>query len=314
MRPKKVKNLNPSYNAIIEAYTEYLQTLGFAASTCYHYPFFVFQFLEYALQRNVCEINQITEKTVHDYFIYLENGTGKQTKKPFSTSTLNGTFRAIDRFLEFLYQMGVTNAVIPTNYRVYMNEIIRIQKIETFTQEEVKTLYNCIPNTYLHFPFEQRQEKHYELKLVLALFYGCGLRRIEAYKLEIQDVDFDKKTVFVRQGKNYKDRIVPMSTGVYNDLQDYIYNFRCKKKVNHNRLFLYCDALLRLKLKHLQKACNDENIKAKRLYPHILRHSIATHLLQNGMDIEHIKKFLGHSSLDTTQLYTHIINDYNNEF
>jgi integrase/recombinase XerD len=309
-----MKNVNTRYNAIIEAFTEYLQTLGFAASTCYNYPFFVADFLEYIQQKNVYKINHITEKIVYDYFTYLENGIGKRTKQTFSVATLNATFRAIDKFLEFLHQIGVVNVAMPTNYRLRMDEITRIRKIETFTQEEIKILYKSVPNTYLQFPFEQRRAKQYELNLILTLFYGCGLRRTEAYNLQIKDVDFDKKTVFVRQGKNYKDRIIPMSAGVYNMLQDYIYNFRCKLKLNHNRLFLHCKISLRLKLQQLQMACNDENIKAKRLYPHILRHSIATHLLQNGMDMEHIAKFLGHSSLDTTQLYTHIINKYDNEF
>jgi len=113
--------------------------------------------------------------------------------------------------------------------------------------------------------------------------------------------------VFVRQGKNYKDRIVPMSEGIYKELQDYVYNFRSKMRLNHNRLFKCSKATLRVKLKHLQAFCDDGQIKAKRIYLHVLRHSIATHLLQNGMSIENIALFLGHSSLDTTQIYTHLV-------
>ena len=180
--------------------------------------------------------------------------------------------------------------------------------IETFEQEEIQTLYNSIPNTYLLRPFKERQAKQYELKLIFALLYGCGLRRSEAYNLRVKDVNFDKKTVFVEQGKCYKDRIVPMSAGVYRDLQDYIYNFRNKLKLNYNRLFIHDKQRLGLRLKHLHEVCNDENIKAKRISPHMLRHSIATHLLQNGMNIENIARFLGHSSLVSTQIYTHIVN------
>jgi len=143
--------------------------------------------------------------------------------------------------------------------------------------------------------------------LIFALYYGCGLRQSEGYNLQIQDVDFDKKTVFVRQGKNYKDRIVPMSAGVYDTLRDYVYNYRHRLKLNHNRLFTCAKNTIKGKLKYLQNACNDENIRNKRLSLHILRHSIATHLLQNGMNIENISLFLGHCSLDTTQIYTHLI-------
>jgi len=157
-------------------------------------------------------------------------------------------------------------------------------------------------------PFERRQAAHYELKLVFALFYGCGLRRSEGYKLQIQDINFDQKTVFVEQGKNYKDRIIPMSEGVYRELQDYVYNYRTRLKLNHSRLFDYDIQTQILRLRHLQNICQDEQIKEKRITLHILRHSIATHLLQNGMSIENIALFLGHSSLESTQIYTHLIN------
>ncbi len=125
--------------------------------------------------------------------------------------------------------------------------------------------------------------------------------------LQIKDVDFERKTIFVEQGKNYKDRIIPMSAGVYKELQDYIYNYRHRLKLNHNRLFTCLKCVLNKKLKYLQSVCTDENVKAKRLSTHVLRHSIATHLLQNGMSIENIALFLGHSSLGTTQIYTHLI-------
>jgi integrase/recombinase XerD len=98
-----------------------------------------------------------------------------------------------------------------------------------------------------------------------------------------------------------------MSNGVYNALQDYVYNFRHRLKLKHNRLFISTQGILLERLKRLQKICTDENIKAKRITLHALRHSIATHLLQNGMSIENISLFLGHTSLDTTQIYTHLI-------
>jgi integrase/recombinase XerD len=98
-----------------------------------------------------------------------------------------------------------------------------------------------------------------------------------------------------------------MSTGVYKDLLDYIYNYRNHLKLNHNRLFIFSGQAILLKLKHLYNACNDEVIKSKHITLHTLRHAIATHLLQNGMTLENIALFLGHSSLDSTQIYTHLI-------
>ena len=196
---------------------------------------------------------------------------------------------------------------MPMNRRIRIDQQEQMIKMELLTQQEIKTLYDCIPDAYPQYPFAKRQANQYELKLIFALYYGCGLRISEGCNLQLQDVDFDKRTVFVHQGKGYKDRIVPMSDGVYRDLQDYIYNFRHKLKANHNRLFVIQTHAISVRLKDLQKTCHDETIRAKHLTMHKLRHAIATHLLQNGMSLENIALFLGHSSLNTTQIYTHMV-------
>jgi len=300
--------MNISYKAIIDEYVTWLDTLGFSDAMIYDYKFRLCDFFEWLETKQIQSVALLTNKHITEYHAYLETRPNKKDKgRLLSVSHLNHNFLAIDKLLEFLHQYGMTNAPVPTNYRMKVDEQERINKIEVFTKEEIKTLYNSIPNTYTRFLFAERQARHYELKLIFALYYGCGLRLSEGYKLKIQDIDFDKKTVFVEQGKNYKDRIIPMSNGVYNDLQDYIYNYRHRLKLKHNRLFIYTKQTLHLRLKHLQNVCDDESIKAKRLSLHVLRHSIATHLLQNGMSIENISLFLGHSSLDTTQIYTHLI-------
>jgi len=145
------------------------------------------------------------------------------------------------------------------------------------------------------------------LQLLFALYYGCGLRRKEGYNLTPADVDFERKTIFIKQGKGYKDRVVPMSKGVYDTLQDYIYNFRNLQKLDHQRLFVLSHPQIAQSLQDLQSVCDDEMLRNKHLTLHTLRHSIATHLLQNGMGIENIAKFLGHTSLESTQIYTHFI-------
>jgi len=98
-----------------------------------------------------------------------------------------------------------------------------------------------------------------------------------------------------------------MSDNVYKALQNYLYNFRNSIKCGHNRLFVQSSVGLGKDLKYLHSQCN-EQIQSKRLSFHILRHSIATHLLQNGMSVENIARFLGHGCLESTQIYTHIVN------
>lgn len=300
--------MNIDYEVILEKYLVWLDTLGYSEDVVRACRLSVNEFLQWLDDKQIKNIRHLNNNHIAQYQNHLETRPNKKYKGRFlSASHLNKNFIAIDKLLEFLHQYGVTNIPVPTNHRIEIDHEARILKIETLSQEEIKTLYACIPKTYLNLPFEDRQAKQAELKAVFALFYGCGLRRSEGHKLQIKDIDFEKKTVFVKQGKNYKDRIIPMSSGVYNELQDYVYNYRNHIKPNHNRLFDCHRATLGQKLKYLQNVCEDENIKAKRLSLHVLRHSIATHLLQNGMNIENIALFLGHSSLDTTQIYTHLI-------
>ena len=300
--------MNTGYTTITAKYVTWLETLGYGESFVYGCKTRIGSFFEWLENRQIKDITQLTAKHINDYRHYLETRPNKVFKgRLLGVVQINSSIKAIDKLLEFLNQYGMTSAPAPVNYRMKTDRDERIKKLEVLTQQEVKTLLGCISDTYPYYTFEKRQLKQYELRLIFALYYGCGLRRSEGYNLCIQDVDFDKKTIFVRQGKGYKDRIVPMSAGVYKELQDYVYNFRNKLKLNHNRLFIYDRQTQHLRLKHLQNICNDETIKEKRLSLHILRHSIATHLLQNGMSVENIALFLGHSNLDSTQIYTHLI-------
>lgn len=296
---------NQAYIEIHCNYVRWLNILGFSNASIDGFGRNIKDFFEYLESKNILSITELTQKHVYAYFDYLQTRPNKLYKGTgLSVTQLNHNFDAIDKLCEFLYQLGMESAPVPTNFRLQVDKEERIRKIEPFTQEEIKQLYDNIENTYNHLPFTLQEKKHEELKLIFALYYACGLRMSEGLKLKIKDVNFDKKTVFIHQGKGYKDRIVPINTGVLKILKNYIYNFRNLQKLNHNRLFISSKATLRRSLDELKRTCNTE----KRLTLHILRHSIATHLLQNGVSLENIAKFLGHASLNSTQIYTHIIN------
>lgn len=299
--------MNASYRTIQEEYTTWLDTLGFSDGVIYDYKGRVGDLLEWLGTQGISQIRHVKQRTITDYFTYLEHRPNKRRKGNLSTASLNHNFIAIDKLLEFLHQMGMRTAPVPTDHRIRPDKQERIDKIEPLTQTEIKTLYSNIENTYPSFGFISRETKHYQLKLIFSLYYACGLRRSEGHRLTLNDIDFDRRTVFVHRGKGNKDRLIPMSEGVYRDLQDYIYNFRHRQKLQHQRLFICSTGTLNNSLQHLQKMCENEAIKAKKLSLHVLRHSIATHLLQNGMNMENIALFLGHSSLESTQIYTHIV-------
>lgn len=308
--------MNDNFKTLTSEFALWLNTLGFSYSVEYNYKLSIEHFFNYLIaNNNLNHITQLTDRNIKQYFDYLQTRPNKRKTGALSTAHLNKNFDAIDKFLEFLHQIGMETAPIPLNYRIKQDDRLRIENIQPLSQEEIKELQANINNTYLDYNFKNRERKHEQLKLIFALYYACGLRRTEGYNLKIKDIDFDKKTIFIRQGKNYKDRIVPMNQRVYDILQDYIYNFRNLQKVKHNRLFINGTYTLNTSLQHLQKTTNNslsrnggKQIRAKKLTLHILRHSIATHLLQNGMSIENIALFLGHSSLESTQIYTHIVN------
>lgn len=300
--------MNENYTKIKEEYTAWLNTLGFSKGVARTFTYGIKYFFEWLQVQGVNHIKQVNQKHIENYFEYLKTRPNKRRKGLLlSASTLNDYFFAVDKLCEFLHQMGMNQAPTPTGQRMAIDKQEMINKIQPLTQAEIRELQANINNTYSNLPFINQEQKHEQLKLIFALYYACGLRRSEGYNLTFDDIDFDRRTIFVKQGKNYKDRIIPMNEGIYKALEHYIYNFRHLQKVPHKRLFLSSKDKLNEALQNLQKTTQNEAIQNKRLTLHILRHSIATHLLQNGMSIEQIGRFLGHSSLDSTQIYTHIV-------
>ena len=152
---------------------------------------------------------------------------------------------------------------------------------------------------------------------MLALYYGCGLRRQEGTELNVEDIDFAKGSIFISKSKTHNQRLVFMSDNIQKMLEDYIYNVRekivCSEK--SESAFLVSERGQRISvgtvtyiLNKLVLETKNQVIIEKKPSLHTLRHSIATHLLKQGMKLENIALFLGHRSLDSTQIYTHLSN------
>ena len=154
---------------------------------------------------------------------------------------------------------------------------------------------------------------------MLGIYYGCGLRKSEGINLNVKDILIERKLVFVRKGKGQKERYVPITEGNLHYITDYLQNAReyllTKAQGNTEAFFVSqqgtpcSDQALSTRLDKLVERSDNSILQGKRPTLHTLRHSIATHLLQQGMDIEMIQQFLGHESLETTQIYTHILNE-----
>ena len=287
------------YTELQNHYQTWLKTLGFSVSTIYNYPKMVHYFLEYLKNKGVCHITMLKNSHVNEYFAHLQTRRSMRKGNALSVAHLNKTFDATDKFLEFLNQTGCKNVPSPTNYRILQT---RKQEVQALTKEEIQTIYQSVSKLFPRLPFGEVEARQAVATLVLDLCYGCGLRKKEAFNLLIEDIDLDKKILLVRQAKGYKDRYVPLSENINGRIKVFIYQYRKSFNVKHKRLFPYTLYSLFEYIKKLRKASGLD----KDFGLHTLRHSIATHLLQNGMSVEQIARFLGHATLDSTQIYTHL--------
>ena len=158
------------------------------------------------------------------------------------------------------------------------------------TKEEVKRLFDSTATQ--------------KSKLMLQLIYACGFRVSELINLKINDLNFEEMIGYVRQAKGKKDRVFNIPKFLLKKLEK-----QCKKQQENNQEFLFTGPKGKLTDRNLQKIVRVTSKKAginKEVSPHTLRHSFATHLLENGVDIRKIQELLGHADLSTTQIYTHI--------
>lgn len=145
---------------------------------------------------------------------------------------------------------------------------------------------------------------------ILEVLYGCGLRVSELVELKISNINFKEGFIIV-EGKGEKTRLVPLASSTAEYLQEYIQNVRKKIKVNKKNediVFLNTrgTSMSRVIVFIIIKELTQKAGITKSISPHTFRHSFATHLLQNGADLRFIQEMLGHSSITTTQVYTHL--------
>lgn len=302
---KKLKLQNRSYKILVANYKEWLNILGFADGTVQNFPIHLQEFFYYLEQNHIKNIDYINRDIVKRYYKYLQERPNERRNGALSKSYLNSHQQALKKFKEYLQKHNAKN--LPLHLKP--ERIDRLEIINILTKEEAKELFKA--TEFTNSPEHLRSRD----KAMLVLLYSCGLRRNEAVTMNIKDILFDKELVLVRKGKNYKERFVPINYYNIEILENYIYDARIQfNNYNQSEALLIGNNGKRLtgnaigiRLKEIIKATNNEEIISKNITPHKLRHSIATHFLEAGMNIEDIKQFLGHSHLETTQIYTHLV-------
>lgn len=236
----------------------------------------------------------------------------------FSFKTVKSYMFAINKFLEFSENKGLNENTI----KDYIQTLLKRQNPSTVSQNlsAIEFFFEKVLNQKIKIPHPKRNKtipiiltpdeikkliestNNIKHKLILKLLYGCGLRVSEVINLDKSDINFNEGLIYIRMAKGKKDRFVKIPNSIIQDLESYSNLLTEELLFPSNRGGKLTTATIQAIVENSAKKAG---IK-KRVYPHLLRHSFATHLLEQGTDLRIIQKLLGHSSIKTTQIYTQI--------
>lgn len=268
------RKLKDGFKPCPESYLLKLELKRYAVNTVKNYVSCFEAFINYYYNQDPITLNEI------DIRKYLQ----KLIQEGKSNSYINLAVNSIKFYYEVVN--GMPN-------RFYDIERPRKEKQlpEVLSKEEIVKIMNHTNNI-----------KH---KSIVGLLYSSGLRRSELLNLKVTDIDSKRMVVKIKSAKGNKDRISILSPIILKDLQSYYKEYRPKEYLfegQHGNKYSASSVLAIVNTSSKKAGIN------KKVTPHMLRHSFATHLLENGTDIRHIQLLLGHSSTKTTEIYTHVAN------
>lgn len=286
----KLSDINKS---ILNDYQMYLITVKHMneESSTYSYTDDIYKYLEYMEEHNIKDATKIKEEDLIKYLKYLDDNNYEVS----SVSRKIVSIKSFHSFIEESYHIPNISLKIssPKFYRK-LPDILSIEEVDNLLDIKTDNAFD------------------YRNKAMLELMYSSGLRVSELVSLTLNDIDLDNK--FVRCiGKGKKERIVPIGDYALDYLKKYIEEYRpiLKKGYYTESIFLNNHGKEMTRQGFfliIKKIAKEKNIN-KNITPHMLRHSFATHLLNNGADLRTIQEMLGHSNISTTQIYTNLTTD-----
>jgi len=306
--------ISPQFKQLETSFINWLQTLNYSEETIKTRKRNIKEFLLYLERCNITTIESISNYKAKRFKRYLKRRENKLYGSGLMNASINVGISSVNKLFEYLQQMGRPT---PENLE-YVEERYKPRSI--LTLNEINQLYETTHQTH-HFASAETKAKSEAVsqrdRAMLSIYYGCGLRKSEGTNLKTSDILTERKLIHVSKGKGSKERYVPVTGNNFNHITEYLQNGR-NFLLNQNETDSFfisqygtacSDQTLTARLKRLTKNSGNAVLQSKKPSLHTLRHSIATHLLQQGMEIEMIQKFLGHASLESTQIYTHIINE-----
>jgi integrase/recombinase XerD len=261
-------------NEIIEEYKVWLEIQGKSKNTIKTYSGIVKKFLEFLINNGIIITDTKSINNSLDKNIILKFLAELKVKKKLDSNSLRLYVRAISSFLKFLDNENLAKQIKAPKVDKRLPKFI--------TYDELNRLLENADN--------------YRDKLIIKFLFYTGVRVSELIKIKKSDIIFEEGFVKV-YGKGGKERIVPIPKELLNELKDYI------NKINTENIFPLSSRQVERIIKNIAKKAGIN----KKVTPHVLRHSLATTLLSKGVDIRYIQEILGHSSLNITQIYTHVV-------
>ena|SRR5690554_2378795 len=294
---------NELYQKESKEYREYLMLLGYASETCQSKYLYLKEFFNHLEEVGIEQLHHITAVEIANFYEYIQNRKSTRTEETLKQKTVYDIMRSMQQYLGYALHLGKIK-INPASHLKFHYPDEEVNRI-IFSQEQIQELYEVT---------EDLQEK-----AILHIAYGCGLRANEISQLNKEDLRLTENLVIVQKGKNSKRRLVPISDKIKTELEEFIFSSEPKQKelfTNNkgNRMQQWTLNKL-LKELILRTDFGKEFTKGEltKIGMHTLRHSIATHLLENGMALEQVQVFLGHSHIESTEIYTHVTqNQINN--
>lgn len=244
----------------------------------------------------ITDYHQITSQKISEFMSYL-------SQQGFAPKTQARKLSAIREFCKFLFSEELISQNPATD-------------IDSSKQEKLlpKFLNESEMDSLIDQAKSSQDIRHRRIAAMLILMYHCGLRVSELVAMPLNNINFNKKQITIL-GKGSKERLLPVSDSALEELEDYITYRHCFFKEKESKwLFPSLTAkeghITRDSFyKHLKEIAALAGISPSKVTPHVLRHSFATQLLRHNADLRSVQKMLGHESINTTEIYTHIISE-----
>lgn len=246
---------------------------------------------------NIYHIEDFSFEEINEYFLLLR-------EKGYKDSTINRRFSAFNQYFSFeINELRLKENPMDFIERVSAKRLLP----DVLSESEVEDILNFARNSVKRVSGHQRK-KFLRISCIVEILYATGMRVSELITLKISDLRLQRRILNV-VGKGGKQRIIPITTRTLNVINDWL------QYIPEDSIFLFPsygmsghitrDAINKL----LLEISLETNIDSKRLTPHKLRHAFATHIMNRGADLRVVQELLGHSSISTTEIYTHILDE-----